>query len=600
MKQALLATIALAVMLGLAGCPPAEIPNPPPAVSSDSATLELILDLFVELLTGDQAPVASARSLAGGAQSIKHNLPVSSIVALKNRILEYIRERGLNESRRLKDLLPALTQGAAVAMQDESVVGSMTDSEKSTLNALVTKSLVTIAQDDEVRGSATDAATSGDTQQIIESVTAQAVKNIQALQIEGSISNAVQEIVIVVIVAGNETVSDQALIQARVKAVVGSASASLDGIVTGGNASAVLKNLVDGAVTALGETALPADAAEEALRSSVLQPVLASALRYTQSAVDTAGIIDAISLQNAIDALATQNAALAAQLRSMQEQLDALKLAAQQAAVVEVTNPDPIKNDFGNEDLVGTWKAFMSWEYIDEWDDGEGTPFSIRIQMNAQQTIKVSSAGDIEINAVSEARFPDNPGMDPIKNYSGMRGSISINSDLSTGRVVYTQERPPSSSPYAGDTGWVEITAREFIAPYLLVDGKLVYCTYSKPYTYILKEASPIADGSLIGSFFMEAIATDSEDPTPAVRMELELTDTEWTYTVKHAPTLAGLASTSLVESTNGTYSLDGSRINLLVGGHPAEDLPDHFRRIGDYLLFWEGAEPVSAVRVSF
>ncbi len=570
-------------------CPtvePQPTPQPDPAVSD---TVSLVLDLFVELLLADAEPVAAARSLSGGAQSIRHGLPESSIQALKSKVLAYIKDRGLSNSRKLREILPVFLEGTATALNDSSVVGNLDEQAKATVNALASKSLINAARNPDVTASAEDVDSPDDTPEIVARITGAAVRNIEVLGISGAPAEAVQKIVIVVIVVDNDSVTDEAQIKARIESVLRTASASIEGVVASASIPDVVKGIVEGAVTALNETAIPLESVEQTVKSSIIKPILSSVLQYSSDSVDSSAVLDSISLQASIDALVERNEALSAELARLQSELASLKLSAQQEAIVEVSAPVPVQ-DVSLQALVGTWRLeSTSPEFTYENRDEQGNLIStVKYTVSQKNTIRINEDATYSITVDTITKYPYNPEIPNAYYYYRQRGQLIVDAVNTRVRTIIHYERG-SETPFTDSTtGWVELTQNnksEF--PYLLLDGRMFSADPSTNANFILKETGPVPDGSLPGSYRVDYYLANEEQP--AKRMDITFTETDWTMVRSSAETIEALGSAP-TQTMTGIYTVNGEAISILnPDGSAASGTPNRFRRVGDYLVLWYG-----------
>ncbi len=102
--------------------------------SGDGGVLTPILDILEEELVdsydasrgidvsmpGD----AGSRSLAGGANSILHTLPGSSVGLVIDHVDTEVRNLGLGRSRDLEKILPAVAEATVEALIDDTLVGT--------------------------------------------------------------------------------------------------------------------------------------------------------------------------------------------------------------------------------------------------------------------------------------------------------------------------------------------------------------------------------------------------------------------------------------------------------------------------------------------
>lgn len=85
----------------------------------------------------------TARSLSGGASSIKHGLPTTAITSMRNFIYQQVRAEGLEKSRDLNKVCPAVARATAAALVDESLSDALEGESLTDIHAIATHALTT-------------------------------------------------------------------------------------------------------------------------------------------------------------------------------------------------------------------------------------------------------------------------------------------------------------------------------------------------------------------------------------------------------------------------------------------------------------------------
>ena len=298
----------------------------------------------------------ATRGLAGGVNSIKHGLPSTTVAQVRARVRETIVAQGLEKSRDLEKVAPAIASAAAEALADSELVGTeVTTADLSDINAITAKAVARGLNAPSVTGLAEGLGTEIEKQARLDALARAAAANVDTLALPAAdAADSLQMVVWLVTAAGNTDVSSTGtgdndpgtLLTARTGSLVRIVGAKLDGRLTGTLCSDALNDLANAAVVGLGDTAI------RDLADTKLQPVVQDGVLFNLfmayygfkqdvglSATELRGAID---FGEAITAIGTSEFATAVADEIQAERtiiVPAADTKARTAAIITTTNP---------------------------------------------------------------------------------------------------------------------------------------------------------------------------------------------------------------------------------------------------------------------
>jgi hypothetical protein len=252
---------------------------------------------------------SASRGLAGGANSIKHGLPSTTVAQVRARVRETIVAQGLEKSRDLEKVAPAIASATAAALADTDLIGTeVTAADLAKVNAITSKAIARSLNAPSVTGLAEGLGTENEKKARLDSLARAAANNVDTLALPATdAADSLHLVVLLVTSAGNADISPSGtgdndpgtLLAARTGSLVRIAGAKLDGKLTGSACSTALNDLANAAVVGLGDTAIR-DQAETKLQAVVQDGVLFNLFLAYYGFKQNVGL-SATDLRSAID-----------------------------------------------------------------------------------------------------------------------------------------------------------------------------------------------------------------------------------------------------------------------------------------------------------
>ena len=398
-----------------------------------------------------------ARGLAGGTNSIKHGLPSTTVARVRARVRESIVAQGLEKSRDLEKVAPAIATATAEALADTELMETdVPSSDLARVNAIASKAIARSLNAPSVASLAEGLGTESEKQACLDALAQASADNVDALALPAAdAAESLHMMVLLVTASGNGDVSPTGtgdndpgtLLAARTGSLVRIAGAKLDGMLTGVACSAALNDLANAAVVGLGDTALR-DQASTKLQAVVQDGVLFNMFMAYYGFKQDVGL-SATELRGAIDfgdAITAIGAGEFATVVADEVQAErttivpAADTKARTAAIV--TTADPPLNELAGATTAtnvasgsnATWTRGSSIRVTGSlFIDGNLVIESgVTVYLDLNCTLNISANGSI--NAVGTADEP----ISFTRALSGNRwGSIEINSDSVNNHLAY-------------------------------------------------------------------------------------------------------------------------------------------------------------------
>ncbi len=329
-KSPLWAVAATAAFLAFAGCSIVLTQDVGGTSSGAGGVLDPMLEIFERELAASYDASRSitpigARGLAGGANSILHGLPATTVAKVRARVRERIAASGLEKSRDLEKVGPAIVKETAEALKDPLVVGSsLAESELAAVNAVASRAVAKSFNTGSVTAIAEGRGSEAEKTTRLERLAERSSENVVALGFaSGDVAaDALQKLVLAIVETGNADVSptgsgDQdpkTILTSRVNSLVRIAASSVERLSSGGSpllsgsaCASALNGLANAAIVALGGTAIAsAEAAklQAVVQDGVLAGLFIAYYQYTNNLGLSANLLKSnIDFTAAIDAL---------------------------------------------------------------------------------------------------------------------------------------------------------------------------------------------------------------------------------------------------------------------------------------------------------
>ena len=352
---------AAALAAALAGCTIVLTEEVGGTSSGAGGVLDPMLAIFEEELDAAYSQARGARGLAGGANSIKHGLPSTTVAKVREQVRGSIAAAGLEKSRDLAKIAPAIATATAAALKDPAVVGdaALSEAELIQVNAVASRGIAKSLNAQGVTAIAEGLGTAAERQARLEALTQAASGNASTLGISNaSLGDALQKVLLMVVDAGNADLdpagsgasAPEALLSARASSLVAIAASRLDGKLTGTACGTALNDLANAAVIGLGGTTIASssvDATGAKLQSVVQDGVLTGLFlayyKFTSNAALSASALrGAIDFAGAVTAIGTGSFAdrVSANVQAVRDTIvPAAETKARKAAIIDTANP---------------------------------------------------------------------------------------------------------------------------------------------------------------------------------------------------------------------------------------------------------------------
>jgi len=375
-------TAFLAVLICLGSCTIVLSQDVGGTSSGSGGVLDPMMSIFEDELNGaydasrallarDLGP--ASRGLAGGANSILHGLPSTTVAKVKAKARAIVAASGLEKSRDLEKVAPAIAAATATALKDPSVIGDtpLAETELVQVNAVASRGIAKSLNASGVSALAEGLGTETEKRGRLEALTRAASANSETLGIStANLGDALQKVLLMVVDAGNPDVdaagtgaaAPETILAERTSALVRIAATALDGKLTGADCSAALNDLANAAVVGLGNTAITkvVESAGAKLQSVVQDGVLAGLFtayyQFSQNVgLSASALRAAINFTDAANVVGTGTYAdhvstnVQAALPTIVPAADAK---AKTAAVIDTSTPPA--NDVANATPAGT------------------------------------------------------------------------------------------------------------------------------------------------------------------------------------------------------------------------------------------------------
>ena len=403
--------------------------------------------------------IPPARGLAGGVNSIKHGLPSTTVAQVRARVRETIVAQGLEKSRDLEKVAPAIAAATAEALADTALVGTdVSTADLARVNAISAKALARSLNAPSVTTLAEGLGTESEKQARLDALARAVADNVDTLSLPpADASDSLHMVVLLVTAAGNLDISPSGtgendpgvVLAARTGSLVRIAGARLDGKLTGTDCSTALNDLANAAVVGLGDTAIRDQAdtkLQTVVRDGVLFNLFMAYYGFTKDVgLTSAELRAAINFAEAASAEAVADTGFRDAVNTyVQAEIgDIVPIAdtmARTAAIV--TTADPPLNELAG----ATTATSVSSGANTTWARGSairvtGNLFidgnliiepGVTVYLDLNCTLNVSTNGSI--HAVGTAEEP----ISFTRALSGNRwGSIEVNSDSTNNRLSY-------------------------------------------------------------------------------------------------------------------------------------------------------------------
>lgn len=287
--------------------------------SGDGGVLDPILDILEEELVdsydADRGLDSSlpgnvgSRSLAGGANSILHTLPTSSVGLVIDHVDTHVRNLGLGRSRDLEKVLPAVAEATVDALIDDSIVGTdITEEELVDIHAVSIRAMSKAINAPSVTNLAEGLGTAEEKTDQIEALITKAGDSFDSFGFSTeNAADALQKMVWVVSETGNVDVEDLSTTEAsttltdRMNFILNKVSQNMDNssLFTGADCANALNGLVNAAVYGLGGTSF--SSAGDTVMQEVVRDGILTGLFYAFYGFDQNVGLSSDDLKNTID-----------------------------------------------------------------------------------------------------------------------------------------------------------------------------------------------------------------------------------------------------------------------------------------------------------